>query len=75
VATIKSITAVRPADPVFRRLRVLWRLQDRLQRRGGDSSAIDEAVRRAEHAVKRVRREMWRPIWGLFALPESGTRT
>jgi hypothetical protein len=35
-------------------------------------SAVDEKVRQAEEAVKQVHREMWRPIWGPFALPEPG---
>jgi hypothetical protein len=32
-------------------------------------------VRQAEEIVERARHDMRRPIWGPFALPESGVRT
>jgi hypothetical protein len=74
-ANVSARWHVQKGDDVIRRLRVLYRLQDCAVRCGRDSSAIDKRVRHAEKAVKRIRREMWRPIWGSFALPESGMRT
>jgi restriction system protein len=60
-------------DPSIERLRSAYDAQDRNTRNYVlDCSAVDEEVRQAEQAVKRVRREMWRPTWGPCALPESG---
>jgi hypothetical protein len=61
-------------EPAFRLLRVLYWLQEGARRRGRDTRAIDEKVKWAEEAIKQIRRDMWEPIWGPCALPESGVR-
>jgi hypothetical protein len=56
---------VEPQDAPIRQLRVMHRLQDRVWRRGGDSSAVDEKVRHAQAEVDGIRNDIWRQRWAI----------